>query len=425
MVSYDNQFIFVPQREPKLALTKRLDGDHEKTNETKKTTTVVVARTAAVHGEAGGPARRGARGRWVRALQAERRALARAQFDAAPRVRAVGSPLLDVADLQRCAGRGGARRVQCVPDEGPPAAGAPQCTHARVVCGRGGRIQAEMADCTGIVDVDEREIAEDLNGCIGAWIRERLAPATPPLLPPPLTLPPARPITVGIHIRWGDTGTLGNTLSHFRDSMNVPALLGTHGVRLTVAMKNAEEGLLAELKETEYTLLGRRDRGHARAHCARRLAALRLVVGRDGAPRRAARPHGRRILLPLRAVLLPVRGALCLARGSHCMHSGPPVPAFPHLSHRHNITAPSLISRPSPLMLHSRPASREYARAPPSFLARPRHPRRARDPRTRGAPLALPRHAVLALGPSACMYYMYVPLRPIDPSPSLRVVPRV
>ncbi|KAJ7495206.1 hypothetical protein FB451DRAFT_1387262 [Mycena latifolia] len=94
-------------------------------------------------------------------------------------------------------------------------------------------IQAEMVDCTGIVDFDEREITEDLHGCVSAWVRERLAPATPSLLPPPLTLPPTRPVTVGIHIRWGDTGTPDTSPSHFRGSMN-----------------SAEERVLAELKET-------------------------------------------------------------------------------------------------------------------------------------------------------------------------------
>ncbi|KAJ7495197.1 hypothetical protein FB451DRAFT_1550731 [Mycena latifolia] len=57
------------------------------------------------------------------------------------------------------------------------------------------RIQAEMADCSGIVDVDEREVHH------GGPPRVRLAPATPPVLPPPLTLPPTRPVTVSIHIR--------------------------------------------------------------------------------------------------------------------------------------------------------------------------------------------------------------------------------
>ncbi|KAJ7495210.1 hypothetical protein FB451DRAFT_1360109 [Mycena latifolia] len=128
------------------------------------------------------------------------------------------------------------------------------------------RIQAEMAECTGIVDVDEREITEDLNGCIGAWIRERLAPATPPVLPPPLTLPPTRPVTVGVHIRWGDTGTPGSAPDHFRGSMNIPALVrvladiraspvGARGVELTIAMENAEPRVLAELGEANYTLV--------------------------------------------------------------------------------------------------------------------------------------------------------------------------
>ncbi|KAJ7088058.1 hypothetical protein B0H15DRAFT_296589 [Mycena belliarum] len=137
------------------------------------------------------------------------------------------------------------------------------------------RIVAEMADCTGILDMDEHETTEDLNGCITAWVRERLAPAAPPARLPPLTVPPTRPVTVGIHIRWGDAASAAHAApassvpTHFRGSMNTPALrriladlraspLGAHGLRLTVAMEHADARVLAALGEPDYTLLDSR-----------------------------------------------------------------------------------------------------------------------------------------------------------------------
>ncbi|KAJ7495188.1 hypothetical protein FB451DRAFT_1163927 [Mycena latifolia] len=102
---------------------------------------------------------------------------------------------------------------------------------------------AEMAECTGILGVDKCESMEDLNGCIGAWLRERLAPATLPALPPLLTLPPTCPVTVGVHIRWA-----------------TPACPAP--VQLTIVMENAEEQVLPELHKTNYTLL---DSGDASA----------------------------------------------------------------------------------------------------------------------------------------------------------------
>ncbi|KAJ7495047.1 hypothetical protein FB451DRAFT_1213193 [Mycena latifolia] len=125
------------------------------------------------------------------------------------------------------------------------------------------RIKAEMQGCTGILDVDENETTEDLNGCIMDWVRERLAPEIPPLLPPPLSFPPERPVTVGVHIRWGDTA--GKFGDGFRGSMPIPTIvrvlkdirteMGQHGVHLSVAMENADEDVLARLNETDYTVL--------------------------------------------------------------------------------------------------------------------------------------------------------------------------
>jgi hypothetical protein len=41
------------------------------------------------------------------------------------------------------------------------------------------------------------------------WVQDSVAPASH-LFPPkiPLTFPSTRPVTVGLHIRWGDTATM-------------------------------------------------------------------------------------------------------------------------------------------------------------------------------------------------------------------------
>ncbi|KAJ7868000.1 hypothetical protein B0H13DRAFT_2559005 [Mycena leptocephala] len=130
------------------------------------------------------------------------------------------------------------------------------------------RIKAETAECTGILDGDENELmrrqtTEDLNGCITGWIRERLGPYPPPALSPPLTFPPERAATVGVHIRWGDTA--GQWGDGFRGSMGIPdivrvladirATMGTHGINLSIAMEDADPRVLARLHEAEYTLI--------------------------------------------------------------------------------------------------------------------------------------------------------------------------
>ncbi|KAJ6522225.1 hypothetical protein DFH09DRAFT_1330704 [Mycena vulgaris] len=121
------------------------------------------------------------------------------------------------------------------------------------------KVRAEMVNCTGIVDIDETETTEDLNGCIMAWVRARLAPVPPPVLPPPLSYPPTRPVTVGVHIRWGDSA------GQFRGSMAMPNIvhvlkdlrtdMGAHGLKITVAMEDADPDVLAQMEEPEYTLL--------------------------------------------------------------------------------------------------------------------------------------------------------------------------
>ncbi|KAJ7832389.1 hypothetical protein B0H13DRAFT_2429722 [Mycena leptocephala] len=125
------------------------------------------------------------------------------------------------------------------------------------------RIKAETAECTGILDGDENETTENLNGCITGWIRERLGPYPPPALPPPLAFPPERAAAVGVHIRWGDTA--GQWDDGFRGSIGIPdivrvladirATMGAHGVNLSIAMEDADPRVLARLHETEYTFI--------------------------------------------------------------------------------------------------------------------------------------------------------------------------
>ncbi|KAJ7800988.1 hypothetical protein B0H14DRAFT_2897466 [Mycena olivaceomarginata] len=94
------------------------------------------------------------------------------------------------------------------------------------------RIKLAMQDCTSIVDTEYSEHTQDLNGCIMGWIRDRLAPDSH-FLPSTLSLPPNRPITVGVH------------------------RLGQHGVKLTVSMQLHDPDVLAILNETQldYTVI--------------------------------------------------------------------------------------------------------------------------------------------------------------------------
>ncbi|KAF7350727.1 hypothetical protein MSAN_01633800 [Mycena sanguinolenta] len=131
------------------------------------------------------------------------------------------------------------------------------------------KIRLDMQDCTSIVDTEYSEHTQDMNGCIMGWLRDRLAPDSH-FLPSTLSLPPNRPITVGVHIRWGDTrsdfkelaGTqlygsmaLPNVVRILKDIRDSP--LGEHGVKLTVLMQLQDPEVLAILDETElnYTVV--------------------------------------------------------------------------------------------------------------------------------------------------------------------------
>ncbi|KAJ7067694.1 hypothetical protein B0H15DRAFT_872002 [Mycena belliarum] len=143
------------------------------------------------------------------------------------------------------------------------------------------RIKVAMSGCTGIVDTDEDEITQDLNGCIMAWVRARLLSPVVPLAPP------ARPLTVGVHIRWGDTA--GQFGAHFRGSMSTANIARVMhdvrasalsraggGVRLTIAMEHADPVVLARLNETDYVLL---DSGDALADLHALSASDVLLLG--------------------------------------------------------------------------------------------------------------------------------------------------
>ncbi|KAJ6458034.1 hypothetical protein C8R47DRAFT_1163656 [Mycena vitilis] len=129
------------------------------------------------------------------------------------------------------------------------------------------QMRADMAECTSIVDTEDSsgETTNDLNGCVMGWVRERLAP---PPVRSPLTAPLARPITVGVHIRWGDTAAEPgeDMATHtFYGSWSLPNIVRVladlrkyahpHGIALTIAMQNADPAVLAFLNEPVYTLL--------------------------------------------------------------------------------------------------------------------------------------------------------------------------
>ncbi|KAJ6476964.1 hypothetical protein C8R45DRAFT_1008427 [Mycena sanguinolenta] len=131
------------------------------------------------------------------------------------------------------------------------------------------KIKLAMQDCTSIVDTEYSEHTQDLNGCIMGWVRDRIAPDSH-FLPSTLSLPPNRPVTVGVHIRWGDTRSDFKELggSRLYGSMALPDVvrivkdirdsqLGQHGVKLTVLMQLQDPEVLAILDETglDYTVV--------------------------------------------------------------------------------------------------------------------------------------------------------------------------
>jgi len=140
-------------------------------------------------------------------------------------------------------------------------------------------IRRRMEGCTSVLDLENDELIQDMNGCITPWVRERLTPTIP--LPPRLTFPPTRPITVGVHIRWGDTAilptndTFDPVTHNFYGSMSLPHIAlvladlrsqyAEHGIALTIAMERADVRVLEWLEEEaavdvgSYTLLDSTD----------------------------------------------------------------------------------------------------------------------------------------------------------------------
>ncbi|KAJ7032541.1 hypothetical protein C8F04DRAFT_1235318 [Mycena alexandri] len=127
------------------------------------------------------------------------------------------------------------------------------------------QVRSDMATCTSILDTDESEITNHLNGCVMGWVRDRLAPT--PVHPPP-SAPLTRPLTVGVHIRWGDTASVPSedlAALEFYGSWALPNIVRVladirayahpHGIALTIAMQNADSAILGFLNEPVYTLL--------------------------------------------------------------------------------------------------------------------------------------------------------------------------
>ncbi|KAJ7199783.1 hypothetical protein GGX14DRAFT_699744 [Mycena pura] len=128
-------------------------------------------------------------------------------------------------------------------------------------------IRAAMEHFTSIVDVtDAKETTEDLNGCVAEWVRRRVAPA-PEFALPPLSESPARRVTVGVHIRWGDQAWFLNETGEFYGSMaisdiagilrDIRARWGESNVEVKIAMQDADHAVLSPLGEqgTAYTLI--------------------------------------------------------------------------------------------------------------------------------------------------------------------------
>ncbi|KAF7324744.1 hypothetical protein MKEN_00516200 [Mycena kentingensis (nom. inval.)] len=109
----------------------------------------------------------------------------------------------------------------------------------------------KLAHCTSFLDaVEEHHV--DLYKCAQPWIRARLGPGpsvAEKLYQPMLTIPPTRPLTIGVHIRWGDTQlTYEERNKTLYGSMPIPHVvtiledlryspLAAQGIELTVFMQ--------------------------------------------------------------------------------------------------------------------------------------------------------------------------------------------
>ncbi|KAK7051858.1 hypothetical protein R3P38DRAFT_2502876, partial [Favolaschia claudopus] len=118
------------------------------------------------------------------------------------------------------------------------------------------------------------QLMQDLNGCIMPWVRSRLIPppssSSPSAAHPlPYSSDPSRRLSVGIHIRWGDTAPPPGTdisTHDFYGSMNFPDIarvltdlraFSSNPLEITIAMEEADRAVIAllNLEAEEYTLL--------------------------------------------------------------------------------------------------------------------------------------------------------------------------
>ncbi|KAJ7059798.1 hypothetical protein C8F01DRAFT_1145647 [Mycena amicta] len=125
-------------------------------------------------------------------------------------------------------------------------------------------LRERLSNCTSLLDTPISSGANvGLGFCITPWVRERIGPSPAVLARfahPPLTVPPTRPLSVGLHIRWSDTAESyeahGKQLyGLLHDIKQSP--LAVHGVNLTVLMQWADAKILKDLDAVDlpYTLV--------------------------------------------------------------------------------------------------------------------------------------------------------------------------
>ncbi|GAA5891064.1 hypothetical protein JCM6882_006406 [Rhodosporidiobolus microsporus] len=102
-------------------------------------------------------------------------------------------------------------------------------------------LEKRLVGCTAVLDAQRWEVHEEYNGCIHRWTRDTLGAA------PEMPWDPAH-VTVGIHIRWGDSA------GEFRGSMHLDNVnralgdiynqFGVDNVDVTIAMEKHEAKIL-------------------------------------------------------------------------------------------------------------------------------------------------------------------------------------
>ncbi|GJN89196.1 hypothetical protein Rhopal_002174-T1 [Rhodotorula paludigena] len=114
------------------------------------------------------------------------------------------------------------------------------------------RALEQLNNCSVILDAERWELNENLNGCIHGFLRERLGAVSESPFDP-------KRVSVGIHVRWGDSS------GEFRGSMhidNINKLLadlqqrfGGDNLAITIAMENHDDAVLAQIRAPKYTLV--------------------------------------------------------------------------------------------------------------------------------------------------------------------------